>query len=76
MSLLEDDCENHRLALPNKVFEYIAAGVPVVVSDLPELRRLVEEHGVGWTADARRPAALAEALATALADEACAHARR
>ena len=26
VSLLEDTCENHRLALPNKVFEYVAAG--------------------------------------------------
>ena len=41
VSLLQDTCENHRLALPNKVFEYLAAGVPLVVSDLPELRRLV-----------------------------------
>jgi len=68
VSLLSDDCDNHRLALPNKVFEYIAAGVPVVVSDLPELQRLVEEHGVGWTADSSDPSNLAEAISTALAE--------
>ena len=41
VSLLQDTCENHRLALPNKLFEYLAAGVPVVVSDLPEMASLV-----------------------------------
>ncbi|MCP9488893.1 MAG: glycosyltransferase [Solirubrobacteraceae bacterium MAG38_C4-C5] len=55
LSALEDTCENHRLALPNKVFEYLAAGVPVVVNDLPELRRLVGEHGIGWVAEAGNP---------------------
>jgi glycosyltransferase involved in cell wall biosynthesis len=67
VSLLEDVCENHRLALPNKVFEYVAAGVPVVVSRLPEVRRLVEERGIGWTADASDPADIARALREALA---------
>jgi glycosyltransferase involved in cell wall biosynthesis len=68
VSLLQDTCENHRLALPNKVFEYVAAGVPVVVSALPELTRLVEEHGIGWTVPAADPRALAERLRTALAE--------
>ena len=63
VSLLQDTCENHRLALPNKVFEYVAAGVPVVVSDLPELTRLVEQHGIGWTVAARRPGGARRAAA-------------
>jgi glycosyltransferase involved in cell wall biosynthesis len=67
VSLLQDTCENHRLALPNKVFEYIAAGVPVVVSDLPELGRLVAQHGIGWTVDPGDPEAVAEVLRRALA---------
>jgi glycosyltransferase involved in cell wall biosynthesis len=46
VSLLQDTCENHRLALPNKLFEYLAAGVPVVVSDLPEMGGLVRALGV------------------------------
>lgn len=44
---LEDSCENHRLALPNKLFQAARAGVPVVAADLPEIRRLVEQHGLG-----------------------------
>jgi glycosyltransferase involved in cell wall biosynthesis len=67
VSLLQDTCENHRLALPNKVFEYVAAGVPVVVSDLPELRRLVGAHGIGWTVSPADPAAVADGLRRAFA---------
>ena len=65
VSLLEDTCDNHRLALPNKLFEYLAAGLPVVVSDLPEMRRLVRERQVGWVTDPGDPADIARALAEA-----------
>ncbi|HET8862108.1 MAG TPA: glycosyltransferase family 4 protein [Solirubrobacterales bacterium] len=67
VSLLEASCENHRLALPNKLFEYLAAGLPVVVSDLPETGKLVRERGVGWCADPSDPEAVATALRSALA---------
>jgi glycosyltransferase involved in cell wall biosynthesis len=66
-TLLEDTCENHRLALPNKAFEYVAAGIPVVASDLPELGALVRAHGIGWTVDPADPASIAEGLGAALA---------
>lgn len=66
VSLLEDTCENHRLALPNKVFEYAAAGVPVVVADLPELRALAEREGIGTVARSTEPGDVAAALRTAL----------
>jgi glycosyltransferase involved in cell wall biosynthesis len=67
VTLLQDTCENHRLALPNKLFEYIAAGVPVVTSALPEIQRLVEDYGVGWCVTPNDPDALAQALRIALA---------
>ncbi|MDX6285628.1 MAG: hypothetical protein QOG53_1113 [Frankiales bacterium] len=38
---------NHRLALPNKLFLAVQAGVPVVATDVPELRNVVNEHGLG-----------------------------
>jgi glycosyltransferase involved in cell wall biosynthesis len=66
VTLLQDTCLNHRLALPNKLFEYIAAGVPVVAADLPETRRLVEGYGVGWCVAPDDPAALAGTLRVAL----------
>lgn len=66
VSLLEDSCENHRLALPNKLFEYVAAGLPVVVSDLPEAARLVRERRIGWCADPADPGSVASAVERAL----------
>ena len=38
---------NYEIALPNKLFQSIHAGVPVAVSDNPEMARFVREHGVG-----------------------------
>ena len=47
MSLEADRGESYRLALPNKLFDYIQAGVPVLVSDLPEMAAVVLEYKVG-----------------------------
>ena len=47
LSLEEDLGANYRYASPNKVYDYLQAGVPVMVSDLPEMRALVESYQVG-----------------------------
>jgi glycosyltransferase involved in cell wall biosynthesis len=46
----EDTCLNHRYCSPNKIFEYLMAGLPVIVSNLFEMKRLVETEGVGIVA--------------------------
>jgi glycosyltransferase involved in cell wall biosynthesis len=51
ISFIEDSCLSYRYCLPNKIFEYIMAGLPVVVSNLYEMKRLVEIHGVGIVAE-------------------------
>ena len=38
---------NHRMSTPNKLFECLAAGVPVVASDFPEMRKIVCEDPLG-----------------------------
>ena len=63
--LIEPHTESLRLSLPNKLFEYLAAGVPVLASPLPEIRRVVDQ-GVGVLADPDDPAAVAAALRRAL----------
>lgn len=48
--------------MPNKLFETVLAGVPVVVADLPHLRDFVETNNVGVVADQTDPAAIASAV--------------
>ncbi len=69
LSLEEDMGLNYRYALPNKLFDYIAAHVPVLVSDLPEMKRVVEEHGVGIVAQSRNPIELANQIADFFEDK-------
>lgn len=40
-------CLNNYYCTPNKLFEFIAAGLPVVATDLPEIRRIVQNNGIG-----------------------------
>jgi len=53
---------NHRLTTPNKLFEALAAGVPIVASDLPGMASIVRETGAGVVCDPTDPAAVAAAI--------------
>jgi len=70
---------NHRLTTPNKLFEAMAAGVPVVASDLPGMASIVKDSGCGILVDPTDPSAIARACRDVLAvppDEAVAWSRR
>jgi glycosyltransferase involved in cell wall biosynthesis len=53
---------NHECVLPNKVFEMIMARLPIVSSDLPNLKSLLEEHGIGLVFDERHPEDIASTI--------------
>lgn len=57
---------NHRYTTPQKLFESLAAGVPVVASDLPGMRAVVEATGAGTVCDPTSPEAIAAALTQVL----------
>ena len=55
-------CLSYLYCLPNKLFEYILAGVPVLSNDLPDCRALIETYEVGQTVTSDTPAAWRDAL--------------
>jgi glycosyltransferase involved in cell wall biosynthesis len=54
---------NHLESQPNKLFEYMLAGLAVVGSDFPHWRQFVERTGAGLLVDPQDPNAIAEAIA-------------
>lgn len=59
---------NYLLSLPTKLFEYMAAGLPVISSDLPKSKEIVEAAGCGFVVSLKDRAALLDCLST-LADD-------
>ncbi len=66
ISTIEDSCLSYRYCLPNKMFEYLMAEIPVIVSNLYEMKRLVEFNKIGTVAKENSPEGLKEAIEEAV----------
>lgn len=67
-SVEQGESLNYKYALPNKIFDYIQAGTPVVCSDFPEMRAVVEKYSVGQVFAAHDAESLAELVKPMLAN--------
>ncbi len=69
ISMDKDTNVNYRFSLPNKIFDYIHAGIPVLVSDLTEIKRVVESYNVGLVCPSHDPQEIADYLTKILTDK-------
>lgn len=62
MCLEKDTNINYRYSLPNKLFDYISAGIPVIAGDLPEIKKIIEENDCGIILQAITPEEISHAI--------------
>ena len=59
---IKNVCKSYYYCSPNKLFESMMAGLPVAASDLPELRRVIEETKCGYLFNSSDPSLIASAI--------------
>jgi len=62
LSFEEDTCLAYRYALPNKVFDYISSEIPILLSDLPEFKKIIQKYNVGMILKSRKPKDVADQI--------------
>jgi glycosyltransferase involved in cell wall biosynthesis len=62
MCLEKDTNLNYRFSLPNKLFDYISAGLPVIASKLPETEKIIRENSCGIIIEVVTPKLISETV--------------
>ena len=74
LTLDKDTNLNYRFSLPNKLFDYLNAGIPVLATDLPEVAGIVRKYDAGIVIPTADPATIAREVKAFFADDG--HVRR
>lgn len=69
ISIEENIGLNYYYALPNKLFDYINNGIPVLVSDFPEMGRIVDHYKIGSKLKKHEPKVIADTINKMLSDK-------
>jgi len=67
--LIENRCLSYYYCMPNKIFEAIMAGVPVIASDFPEMKKVTSEKGIGLTVNPESVVDIVRAIYALLRDK-------
>lgn len=66
---IENVCLSYYYCAPNKIFEYLIGGIPVVASNFPELEKVVVENEIGYTFDPENIESIADSVKKVFSDE-------
>lgn len=51
--MIQNTCLNHYYCLPNKIFEYLMANLPIMVKNFPDMAFIVNKYNCGWTINSK-----------------------